>query len=91
MPAWMNCYQHPDCKEPMCALHLIRPTKQVVQGWSNTCPVGVHHALPMFVFGQPPADDAEQAAFLLGGTHAVLTLRSARILATIGELGAGLG
>lgn len=113
MPDWMNCYQHPGCKEPMCALHLQRPTLQDVRGWGDTqfgipdgpawtCPVGVggpigighgqrDHSIPVIVFGRPPEDDAEQAAFLLGGTHAVLTLRAARMLAAIGELGTRLG
>lgn len=63
-------------------------------GW--VCPVGtieggavpgIQH-LPVSVFGQPPLDDAEQAAFLLGGTHAVLELRAARVLAAIASLGA---
>lgn len=111
MPAWMNCYQHPACREPMCALHLERPTLRHVQGWGDTvvgipdgtawvCPVGVGGSMgssvlgcdvTMVVFGQPPADDTEQAAFLIGGTHAVLTLRAAQVLAAIGQLGTDFG
>lgn len=113
MPPWMNCYQHPKCKEPMCALHLAHPTLQNVHGWGDTvlgipdgptwvCPIGVggslgssvsgrDQSIPMVVFGPPPADDTEQAAFLLGGTHAVLALRAARVLAAISEFGTDLG
>lgn len=72
----------------------------IPDGSTWVCPVGVgtsysvsdrDQSIFMVVFGPPPADDTEQAAFLLGGTHAVLTLRSARVLAAISELGTDLG
>lgn len=66
-PAWMCCYQHPHVDEPWCAIHCctLNPgpdTLSCLLGWNKP-------------IGDPPKSAAEQAAYLIGGTSAVMLIR----------------